>query len=493
MKRKLLLSLCTLAVCIAAQAQKKAQRTTAYAITGAEKGSHRWMEVNLVDVTTGEVIAPVYQSKSEVKRLNARTGQPIVLSPKTETTTPVEEQQVRRRIQVQQVTEEEGIRVVRKAPVQAEGSSTVTLRDANGQVTTIRARRILVQGSAANKEVPFATNSAACAWDAKHKRLYYTPMGINQLRYIDLRAKEPSVCYFEGEAFGTVSGNGDVTNQITRMAIAADGNGYALTNDAQQLIQFTTKKKPVITNLGAVTDDASNGKFSVNSRSAYGGDLIADDRDNLYLITANRRVYRISLETRVATYLGSIKGLPEGYTTNGAVAEGGSSIIVTSSSSTQGYYRFDLENLNAEKITTATVFNASDLANERLLSLKKKKEETPVPVAEQEVLAAEQKTAGAVEKSIGVEKPGIASLSVFPNPVTNGSTRLSFSNYPEGRYDLQLYDLAGKLVSRRAIQVNNEVQIVDYKLPESLAKGTYFLQILSASKGINASEKIIVQ
>lgn len=493
MKRKLLLSLCTIALFTAVQAQKKAQRTTAYAITGAEKGSHRWMEVNLVDVTTGEVIAPVYQSKSEVKRLNARTGQPIASTPNAETKKLVQELTPKQEVYVRQVTVEEGIKVVRKVPAPAEGLSTMTVRDANGNVTTIRARRISVQGSAVNKETPFATHSAACAWDAKNKRLYYTPMGINQLRYIDLKAKEPSVYYFEGEAFGTVTGNGDVSNQITRMAIAADGKGYALTNDAQQLIQFTTKKKPVITNLGPVTDDASNGKFAINSRSAYGGDLIADDQDNLYLITANRRVYRISLETRVATYLGSIKGLPEGYTTNGAVAEGGSSIFVTSSSSTQGYYRFDLESLNAEKITTATVFNASDLANERLLTVKKKKEDKPVPIAEQEVLAAEQKTEAAVEKSIGIEKPSVAKLSVYPNPVTNGSTRLSFSNYPEGRYDLQLYDLAGKLVNRRAIQVNNEMQVVDYQLPESLAKGTYFLQILSASKGINASEKIIVQ
>jgi hypothetical protein len=81
------------------------------------------------------------------------------------------------------------------------------------------------------------------AYDKKHERLYYTPMGINQLRYIDLKAKTPTVYYFEDEAFGTVSSFGDAPNQITRMVIASDGNGYALTNDANHLIKFTTGKK----------------------------------------------------------------------------------------------------------------------------------------------------------------------------------------------------------------------------------------------------------
>ena len=100
------------------------------------------------------------------------------------------------------------------------------------------------------------------AYDKKHERLYYTPMGINQLRYIDLKSNK--IYYFENEPFGTVSGPGDGANQICRMVIASDGNGYALTNDANHLIRFTTGKNPVITDLGALTDDASNANFPVS-------------------------------------------------------------------------------------------------------------------------------------------------------------------------------------------------------------------------------------
>jgi glycogen debranching enzyme len=71
MNQKILLTLFSAAIITSTEAQKKQDRVTVYAITGAEKGSRGWNEVNLVDVTTGEVITPVYQTKSEVRRLNA--------------------------------------------------------------------------------------------------------------------------------------------------------------------------------------------------------------------------------------------------------------------------------------------------------------------------------------------------------------------------------------------------------------------------------------
>jgi hypothetical protein len=76
------------------------------------------------------------------------------------------------------------------------------------------------------------------AYDKKHERLYYTPMGINQLRYIDLKSNK--IYYFENESFGRL-GPGDGANQITD-GYSIDGNGYALTNDGNHLIRFTTGK-----------------------------------------------------------------------------------------------------------------------------------------------------------------------------------------------------------------------------------------------------------
>src|SRR5262249_1579496 len=163
---------------------------------------------------------------------------------------------------------------------------------------------------------------------------------------------------------------------------------------------FTTGKNPEITDLGGLTDDAANGKFSVHSRGGYGGDIVADASKNLYLITANRNVFKFNIDGKVASYLGTIKGLPQGFSTNGAMVEEAGKIIVCSSESTVGYFRFDLANMEnpAELVSVnGAVYNASDLANGNLAFDKEKKkrnrkeeqeevkEETTKPAVTEEV------------------------------------------------------------------------------------------------------------
>ena len=57
----------------------------------------------------------------------------------------------------------------------------------------------------------------------------------------------------------------------------------------------------------------------------------------------------LSIETKVAVYQGTIKGLPDGFSTNGAMVEEGSNVIVASSESAIGYYRFDLTTMLRKK------------------------------------------------------------------------------------------------------------------------------------------------
>src|SRR5215217_5807103 len=77
MKRKILLLFVMAPLFSAVYAQKN-QKTTAYAITGVQKGQSGWTEVRLVDLTTGEEVKTIYQSKNQVEVLNARTGKPVV-------------------------------------------------------------------------------------------------------------------------------------------------------------------------------------------------------------------------------------------------------------------------------------------------------------------------------------------------------------------------------------------------------------------------------
>src|SRR6185295_7961161 len=72
----------------------------------------------------------------------------------------------------------------------------------------------------------FGTGVAAVAYDKKHNRLYYTPMLIDQLRYIDLKTMNVYFMTTTGFA-GTKQKSADQSDIITRMVIAEDGNGYA--------------------------------------------------------------------------------------------------------------------------------------------------------------------------------------------------------------------------------------------------------------------------
>jgi len=344
---------------------------------------------------------------------------------------------------------------------------------------------------------PFATYSAALAYDQKHERLYYTPMNIAQLRYIDL--KTGKVYFFEDEQFGVVKGRGDVQNQITRMVIASDGNGYAITNDANHLIRFTTGKKPEITDLGMLTDDASNGSYSVHGSAHFGGDAIADANKNLYLIGADRTVYKVNLESKVASYLGSIQGLPKGFTTNGAVVEGGSKVIVTSSTQTIGYYRFDLNTLQAEKVSTSgTVYNASDLANGTLAFEKKQRKDknseeikdvavVQPPVKHEEVSPVEKTTRLRPETLTGT-------MSVYPNPIANGGTvKVSLENQQPGKYQIQLLDVAGQTVSTKYVTITSKTQVEELKLPELLTHGNYMVKVINTNNQLAGISKIVIQ
>src|SRR5687768_8436139 len=123
---------------------------------------------------------------------------------------------------------------------------------------------------------PFSTGVAATAYDKKNNRLYFTPMFIDQLRYIDLRTMK--VFYMQGQPF-TKLGNmhNSEAKIMTRMVIAPDGFGYAVTNDGKTLVRFSTGKKMLIEQLGSLVDDPAN-TVSIHKKTvAYGGDMIADD------------------------------------------------------------------------------------------------------------------------------------------------------------------------------------------------------------------------
>ena len=516
--KTLLLIVFSITIATHLNAQRAEKKVTGYAITAPQKGQTGWREVRLVNITTGEELQTIYKGTDALEPLNARTGKPIVKKDKV-----VEQpmQAKRRTVNLDQelstASHPSNVRVyaqdadkmmkelklnqqelelkLKELNINKHINQNVNINTNVNTDVNVHKKVIVVRGDYQQfrhmpYDKPFATNSAAMAYDKKHERLYYTPMNINQLRYIDLKDKTPKVYYFEDEPFGAVTGMGDVNNQITRMVIASDGNGYALSNDGNHLIKFTTGKKPTITDLGSLTDEGSNAAFSVHSRNGYGGDMIADDKENLYLITANRNVYKINIETKMAKYLGVIKGLPKGFSTNGAMVDEGTKIIVASSESTVGYYRFDLKTLIAEKVSgEGPVFNASDLANGNLLKTKKdKKNDEAKPTVP--VVPEEEKTAKGNQPD---ELPGNNGIAIFPNPVTTGIVKVSFKDQPSGKYNMELLDMSGRLIKAKQVNINSAMQIEEFRTPQLNVKGNYLLKVSNVEGKVSVTNKVVVQ
>ena len=324
----------------------------------------------------------------------------------------------------------------------------------------------------------FATGVAALAYDKKNNRLYYTPMFIDQLRYIDLKTMK--VYYVTDREFtGKPVKSSDQGNIVTRMVIASDGYGYAMTNDATQLIRFTTGKNLSITDLGTIADDQANKGVSIhNSCSSYGGDIIADDAGNLFVFSARNQVFKINLETKVATHLGTISGLPNGFTVNGAAVTNDNKVLVSSAMLASSYFTVDMKSLSATPYTIAgTVWQSSDLANGNLLN------------------TGTQSKGNTVELISRNTEPnsGDGKIDIFPNPVTNNQFAIQFNELEVGQYTIQVTDVMGRQVLQQIVSVAGEKQTQTVRLNASSSKGVYLVKVTDHANRSVYNTKIVVQ
>lgn len=324
----------------------------------------------------------------------------------------------------------------------------------------------------------FGTGVAAVAFDKKNNRLYYTPMFIDQLRYIDLKSLK--VFYVTDKAFtGKPQKSSDQGNIVTRMVIASDGNGYAMTNDGMQFIQFSTGKKLQIADMGSIVDDQANKAVSIhNSCSSFGGDMVADDDGNLYVFSARNNVFKVNIESRVATHLGAVSGLPNGFTINGAAVNENNKVIVGSAMESASLFVVDTKTwaTTALKMTGAN-WHSSDLANGNLLVSGNKPKAT---------------NADLIFRSIP-ENIGDNKISIYPNPVTNNQFTIEFNDLTAGSYTVQVTDVTGRQLMQQAINISGDKQLQTIKLTPSASKGVYMVKVTNAGNKAVFSTKIVVQ
>jgi len=326
--------------------------------------------------------------------------------------------------------------------------------------------------TATAQQNPVAKIIAAAAYDARHNRLFVAPLQSPELRWINLDDNTA-----QGLKIYTITlpfSQPDLSidgNQLTRMVIAADGYGYALTNDANHLFRFSTGRKITVTDLGALTDASVNGTMSVhNKTTSFGGDMVSDEEGNLYLFSAYHNIFKIDLASKMASFIGAIKNLPANYTTNGAAVNDDGNLIVSSASSTEGYYSVNMITWEAVKVTgdnkTAAV---SDLASSHF-AFQKKQRIIPAVLADKIT----------------------NNITVYPNPVTTPSFRISFNNINTGRYMVQMVDVSGRLALQQPTDLFYQTQVLEMKMPANFSKGVYTVKVVNAGGTSLYSGKILV-
>ncbi|RFM26297.1 T9SS type A sorting domain-containing protein [Deminuibacter soli] len=314
---------------------------------------------------------------------------------------------------------------------------------------------------------------AACAYDRTSGKLYFVVLPMNDLYVVTPNGRNIP------EKIGTLplpapATPGSEENNITRMAIGVDGRGYALSNNGNHLFAFTAGKHPVITELGALKDAASNGAQSVHTPlNSWGGDMVADVNGFLYLIDMYNKLFKIDVNKLEATLQGTIQGLPQGFYTNGAAVDDNDKLVLSSVTYDKGYYLLDMSSLKATPAAGSKgVYGASDLTSSNLLY--------------------ENRNKDVAVKTIQPAQDVNPNISVWPNPVTNGQFSVIFKNVPKGAYTVQLMDIKGNLFSSYVTKVDVAGQNIVYRYGSDVLNGMYFVKIISADGKTHSTHKIIV-
>lgn len=313
---------------------------------------------------------------------------------------------------------------------------------------------------------------AAMAFDQKTNRLFYVSMSDDMLRYIDLSTRK---VYAEPGLSFSKAGNYTfkINDPVNRLVITPDGYGYTITTE-NRLIRFTTNNKPSLTDMGELKDDPRNREMSIyNTCSNLGGDMVADDAGNLYLVTAGNRVYKIEIKTRLATYLATITGLPAAFTTNGAAINENGKLLVSSSIYTEASFIVDHTTWQASPSPAIQdLYGIADLASSNVLATKK-----TAPSA----------------MLFGKSLLETGNIRVYPNPVLFDEVNIQFNDLPSGKYIIELADPLGRKVVKQKIMLTTQSQTVLLQIPTITAQAFYYIRILNEKNALVSTHKLAVE
>jgi hypothetical protein len=354
------------------------------------------------------------------------------------------------------------------------GTEWVALRKLDTRTGEFSSVLLNVGDNNEQPQPPPGSGVAAIAYDRKTNRLYYAPMNIDQLHYIDLSTME--VFAVSGQYFSK-AGKYEFKNAgpINRMVVAPDEYGYTITNDGTHLLRFTTNGSPILTDLGDLIDDPQNKEMTIHSICANsGGDLVADDEGHLYLITGSNKVFKVDIATRMTSYLATVSGLPQKFMTSGvAVTEDGRQLLVTSTVSADAYFLIDPETWNASPSqTTHEMYESADLANSNVLYTKSSANSNLF-----------------ISKSTEIPNR----IRIFPNPVMDDEVSIQFNDLQPGNYTIQLANLLGSSIIKQNAIIAGNTQTEILHIPGSIAQGFYYIRILDEKNNVVGTQKLVVE
>jgi uncharacterized repeat protein (TIGR01451 family) len=200
---------------------------------------------------------------------------------------------------------------------------------------------------------------AAIAYDQDSNRIYF----------VNNTTDRPPLCYYDmnrDTIFRFTGSYLEPTQQsnwnVNRMGKGSDGNFYALTSNAKDLIKFWITAGNVlhVKQMGALTNASVNGSNN-DVQDEGGGDLFADGSGKLYLIVNSSKMYKINPATLVATYMGKINFNSGGTFTSQSLAIDANGVVYINGAY-QNVYTLDLQTMQTTKINSGStnVYESGD-------------------------------------------------------------------------------------------------------------------------------------
>ncbi|MBS1571001.1 MAG: T9SS type A sorting domain-containing protein [Bacteroidetes bacterium] len=294
---------------------------------------------------------------------------------------------------------------------------------------------------------------ATLALDSSGNQLVYMPMYSTNFYALDLKTKNISLI----ESTVSKAVPCDINTHFTRMTTGYDGNIYTLNNAGTQLLKISKENGQfIITDLGALSNDSSNGENKLQIMSVgFGGDLVADTQNNLYIFSAAGNVFQFNPNEKIAKFLGKITGLPENYSLNGAAVNEKGGIVIGSAKG-GNMYEVNLENLSAKPIYGEVQHQIYDLASKYFIGEKR-------------------------------NDIAVTNNDIFPTKVTDGIINIQLENtYARTTIRAEIFNMAGIKVIDKIMANERKISVL------GLPQGMYIVNIAGDKGESLITKKILI-